>query len=416
MATWPKENKSDIAIKFVLFWLSPFFAAIYSLKTLNRWSSYVVFFLFAVFFGMAFTVPAGKSTDFKIDGAFYRQDFEHYRKMSQTEFNYLLDMYMTFQGRSLAASKDFLYDYISFYISRITDNYHVMFMVFAMIFAWFSLRSFRFFTKEINFKIGIVVLLLTFFFMFNQIFNINGLRFWTAAWMGVYSVFQLFVNQNKRYLLLLAFIPVLHVSYLFFILIVLIAWLFKRFEKIWIVLFFVSFLFAGVSVELLNSNLDLLPSIIRNKAAGYASAEYIEQRNAGSGFYWVTQLSEFMTRLYIGIMLYLFIKNRQLITENLKTKRIYLFLLVYMTMVNFVMPIPSLGNRFIVLAYPIMAYIWLVNFKNVKYRWFLYLIPFVFWFQIYRVCFILYPQVTDWSFYVSSPFILVYKYLIHVQY
>ena len=129
------------------------------------------------------------------------------------------------------------------------------------------------------------------------------------------------------------------------------------------------------------------------------------------GFYWVSKLFGTLVRLYMNFMVYLFIKNAKDIKANSKSKALYLFLLVYMTFVNFTMPVPSLGGRYMVLAYPIIAYIWLVNYKGVKYKKMMYAMPFVFWFSIYGWV-RYYMSVLEPTFFVSNPFYLIYKYLI----
>src|SRR5690606_20800874 len=99
-----------------------------------------------------------------------------------------------------------------------------------------------------------------------------------------------------------------------------------------------------------------------------------------------------------------------MISVNPKTKNLFSFLLVWMTFVNFTMPIPSLGGRFMLLSYPIIAYIWLVNFKDVKYKKVLYVMPFVFLMSFYGQL-RLYSLILEPIFYFSSPFYLIYKYL-----
>jgi hypothetical protein len=245
-SSWQKEQNQDVLAKIILFLISPFIASVYSVKTLNRKSSYLVFFLFAVFFGMSFSVPSGKTAEITIDGAAYRDWFEKDVQRTSADFNDKLTKYLSFKGREIGANKDFFFDTASFYISRLTDNYHVMFMFFAAIFAFFALKSFRFFTQEIDFKIGIAICILTYLFFFNQIFNINGLRFFMAAWIGVYCVFQIFRNENKRFFLLLAFIPIIHVSFWVFTGVVILAYFFMKYDKFWITLFFISFVFSSL--------------------------------------------------------------------------------------------------------------------------------------------------------------------------
>ena len=133
----------------------------------------------------------------------------------------------------------------------------------------------------------------------------------------------------------------------------------------------------------------------------------------GTGFYWVERLFSTLVRFYMNFMVYLFIRNSKTIKANPKSKSFYLFLLVYMTFVNFTMAVPSLGGRYMTLAYPLIAYIWLVNFKGVKYKKFLYAMPVIFWFSFYGWI-RYYLIVLDFEFFVSSPFYLIYNYLIAV--
>lgn len=403
---WPKENNTDKALKIILFLISPFIAFLYSLRTIKTKSSYTVFFLFCVFFGLSFSVPLGKSEENRADGASYREKFELYKYVSDSEFYKRFNEYFTFEE----GAKDYYFDTVAFYVSRVTDNYHIMFMVFAIVFAYFGLKSLRFLTSEPKFDASLSCLILVYLFMINQIFNINGVRFWTAAWIGVYCIFQIFRNGNKKYFLLALCTPFFHGAFWVYILVITFAYFSKWIQKVWVVLFFISFLVSNISVELVRGIIDSLPSFIAGMAQSYTDEGYIEERAAaGSGFYWVAEFFRFAVRVYMNYLVWLFIKNSNRITANPKTKALFAFLLIWMTFVNFTMSIPSLGGRYMYLAYPIIAYIWLVNFKGVKYQKVLHAMPFVFLFSFYTQ-FLLYKNVLDFTFYFSSPFYLIYKY------
>lgn len=406
MAKWLRENNQDKAIKVILFIISPFFSCLYSLRRINTRSSYVVFFLFAVFFGMAFTPPL----DSGFDGADYRRWFEENKNISSSQFYDGFKDFLTFDE----GKKDYYFETVSFYISRITDNYHIMFMVIAIVFAFFALKSFHFFTKEDKFDKSLASYILVYLFMINQIFNINGVRMWTAAWIGVYALFQIFGKGNKRYFLLLLTTPFFHGSFWIFIAVVVLAYLLMRFDKVWVVAFFISFFVGSVAVELLQDASDSLPVFMQSMIASYTDADTIARRNQidYQTFDWVARLMNLLVRFYLNFMVFLFIKNSTSIKANAKTKAFYLFILVYMSFVNFTMPVPSLGGRYIVLAYPIIAYIWLVNFKGVKYQKFLYIMPVIFLQTIHTQIFSYYLKVLSIDFFVSSPFYLIYKYLI----
>lgn len=406
MSTWLKEKRQDIAIKMVLFFVSPFLAFLYSLRRIKTKSSYFVFFLAAIFFGMSFTVSSGKDVvTGGFDGQFYRADFEDYKYRTLGEFTDGFLGFISFDE----GKKDYYFDTVAFYISRVTDNYHIMFMFFAIIFSYFSLKSLKFLTAEKNFDASIVSYILVYLFLFNQIFNINGVRFWTAAWIAVYSIFQIHKNANKKYVLLALLTPYIHGSYWIFLGVLLIAQLFKKFEKIWIILFFASFLISSIAVELAQYLQAYLPTFLSKSVDAYTSVENLEK--SWSGFGWISIVFKKITLLYLTVIIILFIKNSEEIKKNLKTKNLYLFLLVWMTIFNFLLVIPSVGSRFIPLMYPVIAYIWLVIFKNYKYNLVIGFLPIVFFWSIQEQIFY-YIQVLEPGFYLSSPFYLLYKYII----
>lgn len=407
MAVWQKENSENTVIKVILFLVSPILALLFSLRTLKTRSSFIIIFLFSVFFGLAFTVSKGKQSDNSIDGSSYREKFEHYKYVTESKFFKGLIEYLAFEK----GKQDYYFDTVAFYVSRFTSNYHIMFMVFAIVFTFFALKSLKFFVEEKNYSTSLACFILLYLFTINQIFNINGVRFWTAAWVGVYSVLQIFRNGKYRYFLLLLCTPFFHGAFWIFIGVTVIAYFGKNLNKLWIILFFVSFLVSNVSLDLVRNYIDLFPTFIVKMAESYTDEAYVQQRaSGGTGFYWVAATFNFLVRVYMNFLVYLFIKNSKEIIDNAKTKNLFSFLLVLMVFVNFTMAIPSLGGRYMMLAYPIIAYIWLVNFKGRKYNKVLYAMPVIFSFSFY-VQAVLYMKVLEPVFYFSNPFYLLYHYL-----
>ncbi len=409
MTDWLREKNKDWELKIIIFLISPFIASLYSLRKIKTKSSFIVFFLFAIFFGLSFTVQSGKTDIAKYDGASYRKKFDIYQYVSNSEYYSNLENYFSFNE----GIKDFYFDTVAFFVSRYTDNYHVMFMILAGVFAFFALKSFKFLVLEKNFNGTLACFILAYLFMSNDIFNINGVRFWTAAWIGVYSIFQIFRNENKHFYLLALTTPFLHGSFWVFLIVLFVAYFTNKKYKLWVVLFFVSFVVSNFSVEFVRGISDSLPSFLAKMVEVYTNINYIEEvASRGSGFYWVTKIFKFLVRFYMNFLVFLFIKNSKQISKNPKTTRLFSFLLIWMTFVNFTMPIPSLGGRFMVMSYPVIAYIWLINFKGVKYNRVLYVMPFVFIMSFYTK-FILYKGVVDPLFFISSPVYLIFEHLIN---
>lgn len=407
MDKWLIESKRDVKLKIILFIISPFFATIYSFRRANTKSSYLIFFLSSIFFGLSFTVDSGKDsiTEVGLDGQSYREKFENSKYISNYDYMDGLLGFLAFDE----GKKDYYFETVVFYLSRITDNYHIMFMIFAMVFSYFSLKSFKFFTSEQKFDFSFVTLILCYLFLYNQIFNINGVRFWTAAWIAVYCIFQIYRNNNKIYLLLALITPFFHGAFWIFVAIIFASLLLRKFEKFWIVLFPVSFFASAMAVELIQSFSGFLPTFLSKLAEAYTSEERLSA--TWSGFGWIPLLFKNLILIYLSIMVFLFIRNRKKLQSNTKVWNLYLFLLMWITIFNFLMFVPSLGNRFIVLSYPLIAYIWLVAFKDEKYQKFIIFLPMIFIWEI-QMQILRYTQVLDLGYYVSSPLYMIYKYIL----
>ena len=76
-SSWNKEIQSDVSVKVISFLISPFLSFLYSLRRINTKSSYVVFFLFALFYGLCYTVLADEGNVIESsDAAKWRARFE----------------------------------------------------------------------------------------------------------------------------------------------------------------------------------------------------------------------------------------------------------------------------------------------------------------------------------------------------
>lgn len=408
MNLWLKERKDDIAIKFILFLISPLFAFIFSVRRLNTKSSYIIFFLTAVFFGLAFSVDIERES-INLDGAYYRLLFESYVNTTTLEFKNDFIQYLAFENNI----PDFFTDTLAFYVSRFTDNYHIFFAFATIFFSYFSLKSLRFLTSEEKFNNSLYSLILVYLFLYNQIFNINGLRFWTAAWLAIYCIFQIFRNDNKKYFFLALLTPFIHGSYFLFIIILILGLIVRKYDKLWSFLFFLSFLFSSFALEFIDYFAqkfgELLPRFMASLINSYTSEENLNQTWSGLG--WIPLSFKYIVNFYLAYTMLLFIRHSTEIKLNAKTKDLYQFLLIWVTIFNFLIVVPSLGNRFLTLSYPLIAYIWLVIFKDKKYRAHLLLLPIVFFWEI-LVQLLLYARVLDVFFIFSSPFLLIYKYII----
>ena len=401
------EINRDIAKKVFLFLISPFLGFLVALKRMNTRSSFTVFFLFAVFFGMCFTTSVGKDELNRGDAAAYRYRFEQYRYFNAADIS---DVFQGFTSMQDSKTRDIYVPLMSFAVAKVSENYHVFFAFLAMVMSVFMLLSFKFLVGEEAFKYSWVCLLLAYFFIRgNCIFNINGCRFWTASWIAIYCNFQLFRNGNRKYLALALLTPMVHSSYWFYLIMLALVYVSGKFTRFWKIAFFVSFFISSVSMQLLQDLSDYLPPALQFLVDRYTD----DFEEKGNLYQVLRRLYTLVGNIYLVYMMYLFMKNENGIVQNPKTRFLYQFLLVWMAVIFFVMPIPSLGARYLKLAMPVIAYIWLVAFESRgMYRNVIKIFPLFFMMVIYEefTGYISHSVYSD--FYYTSPIYQIYKYLI----
>lgn len=402
-----KSNTTDKdkGVKLVLFLITPVLSLIYSLRSLEKRSSIIYVFLFCILLGLAFTVSDVRTFG-SSDGVSYRALFEDYVNVSSADYMAQAAEYFSFSNDI----KDFYADTIAFLVSRLTSNYHVFFFVIAVVFAFFQLKSLVFLTRSKNYIGDTVCLLLVFLFTYVSIKNINGLRFWTAYWMACFAILNFFLNKKYRALLLLAALPFVHGSYVVLWIIVVLYLTTNRFEKVWSVLLIVSLFVGNMSLALVQDSASYLPLFLSRYVDSYASSEAVASVGSGaSGFYMLDRIFPVIVNIYLFIMLWLVIKERDTIT-SLRIRNLLVFTIILVSFSNFMMPVPSLGGRFMILSYPFIAYLWLEVIGTTKYKTYIYFMPLVFFMAIYHLIQAYWENV-DKFFYISSPIIDLIRFL-----
>lgn len=405
MYSWRKETDKDKTIKYILFFINPIIGLLCSFNKMNTKSSYNILFLFCLVFGLSFTVESSFWTDVAgyLDGMHHRADFERYLRFKSWD-DLKTIFYNTFIG---AGEKDYYAPLMKFLVSRVTNNYHVFFLVISFVFTYFSLNSFKYFLFEIGNKNSFSIYMLAYLFLSIQIFQINGVRFFTAAWVAIYALFKILVDKQNKFLLLLLITPLIHRAFFFLLVVCVIFFFLNRFQKLWIVLYFISFFLSEVVINFLSQYLNLLSDNYLVWANMYIERTY----NFGDGGYFF-DLFAFFVRTFRNLLIILLISNSKEVIKNRQVKGLFVFVLVLVTFTNLTMPISNLGSRFSMLLYPLIAYIWIVVMRN-KYVWVWYILPFVYFYKaFYYDPIFLYSCVLEPCFFYSSPIYLIYKYLI----
>ena len=401
-----KVSYADLG-KIVLFILSPFLSFLISLRDLSSRSSYIVLICICLLFGLNFNVTNDRSAEHNLDGSFYRELFERDFVNSNTSIGEILDDYFSFSSEE---NTDVYVSLVSLFVSRFTSNYHVLFFVFALVFTYFMAKSLKYLLTSGNFRNrSVICLLLVVLFLQNDIFNINGVRFWTAAWIAVYSVFRIFIDKKTLYLGLIAVTPFIHPSYLLLVVITVISLVFHDAASKLKYLLLISIILSPLMVFVMQSiDASMLPGFLGRYFDLYASDEAIKEfgeKRLSTLYYVITTLFRAASLVYINILVLKIARKKD---KNSGLENMFNFLIIFLIFCNLSTILPSIGIRFIVLTYPLIAYMWLNTFGVKQDSNWILAFP-LFFILTLRTKVVYYSLVLDSDFFYMNLFHLIFK-------
>lgn len=361
---------NSVGGKLPLFFLNPFLSAIVSLKNIRDGVSHRILYLWFLVFGIGFCAMNEAADSFR-----YVEEF-----MMESQYTwgrYLLEVkeWATFESNI----KDIYTLTVNVLVGKFTSNYHWTYLIYAAVFGFFYIKSLKIFLKHQMVKKEIVFYALLFMFCYsNPIFNINGVRFWTAAWIGVYVTLNLFVERKYRMIPLLILMPLVHGSTVIWVVIMLAAIILSRFQKVTIGLYLASSFVSAVSyLNILNDYSYMLPQFMQNQIWSYTESEMALERLAGISEYGAAY-ADFLIALpgYFQILLcILLILNRKEIYQNKKAGILMTVMLALAAITNFLSGIPSMG-RFQAFVIPFLVIVWSMNHDILKkYDRYFYAVP-----------------------------------------
>jgi len=337
-------------VSALTFIIAPFISFIISFFRMKNERNLWVIFFFYLLFGLCFTI--NEKTGF--DSIRYVTSFESINANGTFRDIYASNIICN------GDAGDVYFPIIAWMAKRIVgNNYHIMFLMFAIVFAFFTVKSIKIFYEAYRppkywlYLVAVLLLITN-----NFIFNINGMRFWTAAWILAYGILQYFVKNNKVGLFLVLVTPLVHSTFLIPIAIFLTSIFIGKAQKVWIILLWLSIPFSFLSIELIPIISSYIPDIYISKFDFYTNSNYIAQRGSGVGFAHLEkflQICKMIVEAFVLYKLYHIKKNN----NNWKYQKLFHFTLIFVTLSNFFSAIPSVG-RYIIVGLPfVMFFIWI---------------------------------------------------------
>lgn len=375
----------------VLFFLNPFLSLLYAflmnIKT-NKKIFYAFVILFSLYFGYSLTPQNTALDSFQIIRL-----FESWDSIFPSYSDFLRE-WIKFDNHF---AKDLYEGTIFFFVRIFTNNYHFIFLICALVFSVFKLKSFDYFLRDYTYN-RLHIILAIFFFISIPLFEINGIRFFTASWIAIYATLKIFVDSNKRYLCLLAITPLVHITFLFYLLIIAIAYVaVRRVNSKILIAFFITSIFIGLAWDTLPKIGSVGDSVLGNLLDAYINDDYktqIDTAVAQSNFVRIFNPLRYLYYNATVMMLYLNLKDKP-------NKYIVIILIVLLSITNCVGFIPSMSRFFNILT-PLILIVLNQNFSITKsLRVLVYILPIVEAFRVYQIYFTLYPDVLPDGFLIN---------------
>ena len=342
------KKLAKLALPLFIFW--PFGSFLCALQNIKLKSSAIVIILFSMVFGYSFSFTDSSSDSYRLAYIFSVFDF--------SSFDSIIELYQ-------AGDSTDVYRLIVYGIAKLfSNNPKVLYALCGLVFGIFMYLSLRLFVNEKRKKNDLyVTLLVLFFFSLNPLSNLNGFRFWTAAWLFFYSIINFSFYNNKKWLIGIIITPLIHFSFLFIMPVVIAFTFFKKIlytkkdiTKGLLLLFVFTFLISWI----LDTNVislgfladqDFLNESISGKVELYNSdrvTEQIKERGA-TLFHTVNRIFSYILKIYIFIFV---LKIRKIIRKNPDelSLKLLAFVIVFISFGYIATVIPS-GGRFLIIAY-----------------------------------------------------------------
>lgn len=349
-----KSFKRNLLMVFLLW---PFVALIKAIEHYGKPFSKKIIMLFFAVYGFSFVL------DPSMDGERYANRLKvAYNQPFSSFYEQLFGLYET--------SVDFLQPLITYIISRFTDSYNVLFAVYALIFGYFYLKSIDFVIKKIKpgkslvSKIYIVLLV-----GLIPIFNINGFRMWTAAWIFILGALHVVWNKDYKFLILCLFACFMHFSFLAANA-VLIVWIIAGNRPwIYLIIALITLTISEINLQSIQNVAEQISPAIDRKATAYTNEDYADKVSEGRGkaIWFMKLLPIFLKTLLISNCLILMIKFLRKGLLSKPEQNLLSFTLLFLSYANIAALVPS-GGRFFSIFYVFSTILSLILLKKWRIR------------------------------------------------
>lgn len=343
--------KTNDKVLLAILW--PFSALISALRNWRQPWAMNVFWVVCIYLGaIQIYHPEGTVLGDGIDGGRYvmqLMDMHNGNRGLFEQFAY---------GFAVWGSMDFYQLILTWIVSIFTDNGHVLFACFAAVFGYFYSRNIWYVLNRISEPLGwCAIIFVAILFLDCPIWQINGVRMWTATHVFMYAILPYICEGNKKRLLWLIAVPFIHFSFLYFVVVSAIAVLLpdkftsnSGIVKWGLVAIFIGSLgLSAVNIPAITNALEQFsPNSYQDRVELYTRDTAFERLEAGKTTvnWYVNAASDI--QFWVSNILLLVVALSRL--NEVSTRKLLNFALFISAIANIASQIPS-GGRFLVIAH-----------------------------------------------------------------
>jgi hypothetical protein len=309
----------------------PFGAFLYALYNYDERESKAVFIVFTALFGYSMVAESSGLDLYRV------------LLLLPEAYHQSLGTYLTYRG--VNESVDIYRDAVTFIVSRLTNNPRWLMLSFGLVAGYVYTKTLSLFTSEFKGKNIFTYILVITFSCIIGMDSIAGVRFGLAAYVFFFGAIKVINTGDKRYLLV-AFLSVLiHFSFLAAVLL-LVAFIFFRFEnypKAIYVILILSFFLPDLMHSFIIKYSGVFGSGIKARTELYSNlGEDMDLKNT----VWFVRLRIIVMMVFCYLTFFVTRMKKKNLYFSEKLNRLFFFSLIMLSFINFTMDIPHFGYRF----------------------------------------------------------------------
>lgn len=330
-------------LPLLLLW--PFGAMVRAFANFRSPHAKTVVWSFFVFFGFVFVY--GRDY-YGVDSARYAQEFTELHN-NWFSFDYLSSLFYS-DDRYV----DLYYPLISWFVAFFTGDPRWLFTALSAVFGYFYVQNlWMVFQKtDKNNKSDIVLILFMLAFaLVNPIWNINGVRMWTAAQVFVYGVLQFLLEKNKRGWIWIFISVLFHFSFFVPVAIFFLYYFVPNNLTVLLIFFYASSLLRELDLSIVRNALSFLPDFLQPRVVSYTNEDYLERlteaRSAPAFHVWFSEIAR-RWLLYSWVLI-IYIKRNKWLNRHASILSLYTFGLFMGGIAQILSNVPS-GGRYMTIV------------------------------------------------------------------